>query len=98
LHIPYRTKDFSYEPLDIVSHPCPPNDLLQLINPAYAKNYKIVPLKYKNNILTIAMAEPNSAVLDEVISIYKKSFPQIYDVKIVIASTKRSSIQLISST
>lgn len=72
----------------MLSIPCLPADLLKYINLAYAKNYKIIPLKYEKEILTIAMAEPDPVVLDEVVSIYKNSSLCIEDVKIVITSAK----------
>ncbi len=79
-----KSEDFAFENFDISCIKCPPDYLLHHINPSYAKYNKLIPLSFENNILTVAMAEPNSMVIDEIINIYKKSFSIIDDVKIVI--------------
>ncbi|MBI3097814.1 MAG: Flp pilus assembly complex ATPase component TadA [Planctomycetes bacterium] len=44
----------------------PPRDVLDKVSPTMAKVYKIVPIKFENHCLTVAMADPlNVSVLDD---------------------------------
>jgi type IV pilus assembly protein PilB len=43
-----------------------PKDIVEKISPTMAKVYKIMPIKFENNILTVAMADPlNVSILDD---------------------------------
>lgn len=84
-----KAEYLGYEFVDLSSYPQPPVDLLKHIKPAYAKNYKVVPVKYEDEVLTIAMVEPRDFMaLDEVIRLYRDSKFRIKDSKVVMTTTK----------
>lgn len=79
-----------YEFIDISSHAQPPVNLLKHIKPAYAKNYKVLPVKYEDDVLTIAMVEPMDFMTqDEVVRLYKDAGFKIKDVKVVMTTTRQ---------
>lgn len=85
-----KAEYLGYEFVELSSYPQPPADLLKHIKPAYAKNYKIVPIKYEDDVLTVAMVEPRDfMVLDEVIRLYKDAKFRIKDSRIVMTTTKQ---------
>jgi type IV pilus assembly protein PilB len=85
-----KAEYLGYEFVDLSSYPQPPLDLLKHIKPAYAKNYKVVPVKYEDEVLTIAMVEPRDFMaLDEVIRLYRDSKFRIKDSKVVMTTTKQ---------
>lgn len=64
-------------------------ELIKHINPAYVKNYKILPFKYEDNNLTLAMVEPRDFIaMDEVVRLYKNARFVIKNVKVVMTTTK----------
>lgn len=85
-----KAEYLGYEFVDLSSYPQPPMDLLKHIKPAYAKNYKVIPVKYENDVLTIAMVEPRDFMaLDEVIRLYKDSKFRIKDSRVVMTTSKQ---------
>jgi type IV pilus assembly protein PilB len=83
-----KAEYLGYEFVDISSAPLA-SDLLKHIKPAYAKNYKVLPLKYADEILTLAMVEPRDFMaLDEVVRIYRDARFRIKDVKVVMTTSK----------
>lgn len=85
-----KAECLGYEFVDLSSYPQPPLDLLKHIKPAYAKNYKVVPVKYEDEVLTIAMVEPRDFMaLDEVIRLYRDSKFRIKDFKVVMTTSKQ---------
>ncbi|MCL4535975.1 MAG: GspE/PulE family protein [Nitrospirae bacterium] len=85
-----KAEYLGYEFVDLSSYPQPPVDLLKHIKPAYAKNYKVVPVKYEDEVLTIAMVEPRDFMaLDEVIRLYRDSKFRIKDSKVVMTTSKQ---------
>jgi type II secretory ATPase GspE/PulE/Tfp pilus assembly ATPase PilB-like protein len=79
-----------YEFVDPSSFPEPPPDLLRHIKPAYAKNYKVMPVQYEDDIITVAMVEPRDFMaLDEVIRVYREARFRISDVKVVMTTSKQ---------
>jgi type II secretory ATPase GspE/PulE/Tfp pilus assembly ATPase PilB-like protein len=85
-----KAEYLGYEFVDLSSYPQPPMDLLKHIKPAYAKNYKVIPIKYEDEVLTIAMVEPRDFMaLDEVIRLYKDAKFRIKDSRVVMTTTKQ---------
>jgi len=85
-----KAEYLGYELMDLSSYPQPPAELLKFITPAYAKNYKILPLKHDGELLTIAMVEPRDFIsLDEVVRLYRNSKFRLKDVKVVMVTTKQ---------
>lgn len=79
-----------YEFIDLTSYQEPPSELLRHIKPAYARNYKVLPVQYEDDILTVAMVEPRDFMaLDEVVRIYRDAKFRIGDVKVVMTTTKQ---------
>ncbi len=85
-----KAEYLGYEFVDLSSYPQPPIDLLKHIKPAYAKNYKVIPVKYEDEVLTIAMVEPRDFMaLDEVIRLYRDSKFRIKDSKVVMTTSRQ---------
>lgn len=79
-----------YEFVNLSSYPVPPSELLKHIKPAYAKNYKVLPVTYDDGTLTIAMVEPRDCMtLDEVVRLYRDAKFRIRDVRVVMTSSKQ---------
>jgi len=77
---------YPYE--DVTNYPLS-SELLKHIKPAYAKNYKVLPLKYDDETFTIAMAEPRDFIaLDEITRIYRNARFKIREIKIVVSSVQ----------
>lgn len=75
--------------MDLSTVAPPPADLLKQMNPAYAKNYRILPIKFDEGVLTIAMVEPRDFIaMDEVVHIYRGALFKIRDVRVVITTLK----------
>lgn len=84
-----KAEYLGYEFVDLSSYPQPSMDLLKHIKPAYAKNYKVLPVKFEDEALTITMVEPRDFMaLDEVIRLYRDSKFRIKDSKVVMTTTK----------
>ncbi|MBA4392353.1 MAG: type II/IV secretion system protein [Desulfobacca sp.] len=82
-----KAEYLGYEFIDPSIYPVPPPDLLITINPAYAKNYKLLPIQLEDEVITFAMVEPrNSMVLDEIVRFYRNSKFQIKEIKVVMTS------------
>ncbi|GER93397.1 type II/IV secretion system protein [hot springs metagenome] len=85
-----KAEYLGYEFIDLSSYPQPPADLLKHIKPAYAKNYKVIPIKYEDDVLTVAMAEPRDFMaLEEVIRLYKDAKFRIKDSRVIMTTTKQ---------
>ncbi|MEW6215309.1 MAG: GspE/PulE family protein [Nitrospirota bacterium] len=85
-----KAEYIGYEFVDLSSYPQPPSELLKYIKPAYAKNYKVLPVKYEDDILTVAMVEPRDFMsLDEVVRLYRDAKFRIRDVKVVMTTSKQ---------
>ena len=75
-----------YEFVKVSEYPLS-TDLLKQIKPAYAKNYKVLPLKYDDETLTVAMVEPRDVMaLDEVVRHYRGARYVLKDVKVVMTT------------
>lgn len=84
---PVKAEFLGYEYMDLTNYPLS-SDLLKHIKPAYAKNYKVLPLKFEEEAFTLAMVEPRDFIaLDEITRIYRNARFRIKDVKIVMTST-----------
>lgn len=84
-----KAEFLGYEFVDISSLPLS-SELLKHIKPAYAKNYKVLPLKYDDEVLTVAMVEPRDFMaLDEVVRIYRDARFRIKETKVVMATSKQ---------
>lgn len=84
---PVKAEFLGYQFLDVSSYHLQ-SDILKHVKPAYAKNYKVLPLKYEDDILTIAMVEPRDFLaLDEVTRIYRDAKFRIKKVKVLMTST-----------
>jgi len=76
--------------VDLSSYPKPPSELLKHVKPSYAKNYKVLPLMYEDNTLTVAMVEPRDFMtLDEVVRLYRDAKFRIKDIKVVMTTSKQ---------
>lgn len=85
---PVKAEFLGYEYVDLSNYPLS-SDLLKHIKPAYAKNYKVLPLKFEDDVFTIAMVEPRDFIaLDEITRIYRNARFKIKDVTIVMTSTQ----------
>lgn len=85
-----KAEYLGYEFVDLSQHPQPPMDLLKHIKPTYAKNYKVLPVRYESDILTIAMVEPRDFMaLDEVVRLYRDARFNVNDVKVVMTNPKQ---------
>ncbi|MBZ0156166.1 MAG: GspE/PulE family protein [Alphaproteobacteria bacterium] len=83
-----KAEYLGYEFVDISSYPLQ-SDLLKHIKPAYAKNYKVLPLTYKEGHFTVAMVEPRDFMaLDEVVRLYRDARFRIREVKVVMTTSK----------
>ncbi len=75
-----------YEFIKVSAYPLS-TELLKQIKPAYVKNYKVLPLKYENETLTVAMVEPRDVMaLDEMVRHYRGARYALKDVKIVMTT------------
>lgn len=82
-------ESLGYEFVDLTTFPLQ-SDLLKHVKPAYAKNYKVLPLKYVNSELTVAMVEPRDLMaLDEVARFYKDARYVLKNVKVVVTTSKQ---------
>lgn len=85
---PVKAEFLGYEYVDLSNYPLS-SELLKHIKPAYAKNYKVLPLKFEDEVFTIAMVEPRDFIaLDEITRIYRNARFKIKDVTIVMTSTQ----------
>lgn len=85
-----KAEYLGYELVDLSSYPRPPSDLLKYIKPAYAKNYKVLPVKLEDDIMTVVMVEPRDFIsLDEVVRLYREAKFSISIVRVVMTTTKQ---------
>jgi len=85
-----KAEYLGYEFVDLSQYAQPSMDLLKHIKPAYAKNYKVLPVKYEDDVLNIAMVEPRDFMaLDEVIRLYRDKRFSVKDVKVVMTTSKQ---------
>jgi type IV pilus assembly protein PilB len=85
-----KAEYLGYEFVDLSQYTQPSMDLLKHIKPAYAKNYKVLPVKYEDDVLNIAMVEPRDFMaLDEVIRLYRDARFSVKDVKVVMTTSKQ---------
>jgi type IV pilus assembly protein PilB len=85
-----KAEYLGYEFVDLSSYPQPPIDLLKHIKPAYAKNYKVLPVKYEDETLVIAMVEPRDFMaLDEIIRLYRDAKFRIKNSKVIMTTSKQ---------
>lgn len=88
--IPAKAEYLGYNFMDLSSCPQPPENLLKQIKPVYAKNYKVLPIKYEADMLTVAMVEPRDFMaLDEVVRLYRSSKFIIKDVEVVMTTSQQ---------
>jgi type IV pilus assembly protein PilB len=87
---PLRAEYLGYEFVDLSSYPEPPPKFLKQMKPAYAKHYRVLPLMYKDDTLTIAMVEPRDFMaMDEVVRLYRSAKFRIHDVRVVITTSQQ---------
>src|SRR4030067_1729773 len=85
-----KAEYLGYEFLDLSAYPEPPAKFLKQMKPAYAKNYKVLPLMYKDDTLTIAMVEPRDLMaLDEVVRLYRGAKFRIHDVSVMMTTSQQ---------
>lgn len=85
---PVKAEFLGYEYVNVAEHPLS-SELLKHIKPAYAKNYKVLPLKYEEEVLTIAMVEPRDFMaLDEIVRLYRDARFRIKETKVVMTASK----------
>jgi type IV pilus assembly protein PilB len=85
-----KAEYLGYEFLDLSAYPEPPAKFLKQMKPAYAKNYKVLPLMYKDDTLTIAMVEPRDFMaLDEVVRLYRGAKFRIHDVRVMMTTSQQ---------
>lgn len=85
-----KAEYLGYEFVDLSSYNKPSQDLLRQIRPAYAKNYKVLPIMYINEVITVVMVEPRDFMaLDEVLRLYRDAKFRIKDVKVLMTTTKQ---------
>jgi type IV pilus assembly protein PilB len=88
MHI--KAEYLGYDFVDPSSYPAPPTNLLKQMKPAYAKNYKVLPLMYKDDTLTIVMVEPRDFMaLDEVVRLYRGAKFRIRDVRVMMTTSQQ---------
>ncbi|MGB9715328.1 MAG: GspE/PulE family protein [Thermodesulfovibrionales bacterium] len=79
-----------FEFADLSSYEKPPIELLRHVKSAYARNYKVLPIHYDKEILTVAMVEPRDYMaLDELIRVYRDEKIRIKEVKVVMTTLKQ---------
>ena len=87
---PVKAECLGYEFVDLSSYPEPPPKFLKQMKPAYAKHYKVLPLMYKDDTLTIAMVEPRDFMaLDEVVRLYRGAKFRIHNVKVMMTTSQQ---------
>jgi type IV pilus assembly protein PilB len=85
-----KAEYLGYEFVDLSSYPEPPPKLLKQMKPAYARNYKVLPLLYRDDTLTIAMVEPRDFMaLDEVVRLYRGAKFSIRDVRVMMTTSQQ---------
>lgn len=85
-----KAEYLGYELVDLSSYPQPPSELLRYIKPSYAKNYKVIPVRFENGTITVAMVEPRDFItLDEVVRLYRYAGFRIEDVNVVMTTSKQ---------
>lgn len=83
-----KAEFLGYPFVDISTTPLS-SELLKHIKPAYAKNYKVLPLSYEGEILTVAMVEPRDFMaLDEVVRLYRDARFRIKETNVVMTAAK----------
>ncbi len=81
--------------VDLSTFPEPSSGLLKQMKPAYARNYKVLPIMYKDDILTLAMVEPRDfMVLDEVVRLYRGAKFRIRDVRVMMTTSQQLSVAI----
>jgi type IV pilus assembly protein PilB len=62
------------------------------MKPAYAKKYQVLPLKYENEELTLAMVEPRDFIaLEEVMKLYRDANFKLKNIKVVMTTSRQLS-------
>jgi type IV pilus assembly protein PilB len=85
-----KAEYLGYEFVNLSSYPEPPPKLLKQMKPAYARNYKVLPLMYRDDTLTIAMVEPRDFMaLDEVVRLYRGAKFSIQDVRVMMTTSQQ---------
>jgi type IV pilus assembly protein PilB len=85
-----KAEYLGYEFVNLSSYPEPPPKLLKQMKPAYARNYKVLPLMYRDDTLTIAMVEPRDFMaLDEVVRLYRGAKFSIRDVRVMMTTSQQ---------
>lgn len=82
-----RAEHLGYEFADPTLSGLPPRDVLQMVRAAYARRYRILPLRIEGSTLVLAMVEPRDAIaLDETIRLFRLSPLKIRDARVVMTS------------
>jgi type IV pilus assembly protein PilB len=85
-----KAEYLGYDFLELTSFPNPPPELLKPLKVVYAKNYKVLPVKYELETLTVAMVEPRDFIaLEELVRLYRESRFRIREVKVVMTTSKQ---------
>ncbi|HAK88616.1 MAG TPA: type II/IV secretion system protein [Nitrospiraceae bacterium] len=79
-------ESLGYEFLDVTTTTMQ-SDLMKIIKPAYAKHLKVLPLKFQEPVLTVAMVEPRDLMaLDEITRFCKDARFTVRTVKVVVTT------------
>ncbi len=85
-----KAEYLGYEFVNLDKYPLPPIEIWKHMKSTYANKYKVLPLTYENDILTIAMVEPRDFIaLEEVIKVYKGAGIKLKNIKVVMTTTKK---------
>jgi len=83
-----KAEYLGYQYIDVTTYALS-SDLLKHVKAAYAKNYKVLPLKYEDDILTLAMVEPRDVMaLDEVVRLYRGARYAVKSVTVVMTTIR----------
>ncbi|MBF0329336.1 MAG: Flp pilus assembly complex ATPase component TadA [Nitrospirae bacterium] len=79
-------ESLGYEFVDVTTIPVQ-SELLKIVKPAYAKHLRVLPIKYADPVLTVAMVEPRDLMaLDEITRFSKDARYNVKTVKIAVTT------------
>ncbi len=82
-------ESLGYEFMDISAIPIQ-SELLKILKPAYAKHLRVLPIKYQEPVLTVAMVEPRDLMaLDEVTRFCKDARYNVKNVKVTVTTADK---------
>lgn len=82
-------ESLGYEFMDLSAMPIQ-SELLKILKPAYAKHLRVLPVKYQEPVLTVAMVEPRDLMaLDEVTRFCKDARYNVKNVKVIVTTSDK---------